>query len=57
MAVGDAAGQTDPLTGEGIHTGMIGGKLAAQTIHELFATGDFSEQACHLYHQRWMAAF
>jgi geranylgeranyl reductase family protein len=57
MAVGDAAGQTDPLTGEGIHTGMIGGKLAAQTIHELFATGDFSAQACQEYHHRWMAAF
>jgi geranylgeranyl reductase family protein len=57
MAVGDAAGQTDPLTGEGIHTGMIGGKLAAQTIHELFARGEFSAEACELYHERWMAAF
>jgi len=56
MAVGDAAGQTDPLTGEGIHTGMIGGKLAAQTIHELFASGDLSERACQVYHTRWMAA-
>ena len=54
---GDAAGQTDPLTGEGIHTGMIGGKLAAQTIEELFASGDFSEVACAQYHRRWMAAF
>jgi geranylgeranyl reductase family protein len=57
MAVGDAAGQTDPLTGEGIHTGMIGGKLAAQTIRELFLTGDFSASACQAYHARWMAAF
>jgi geranylgeranyl reductase family protein len=57
VAVGDAAGQTDPLTGEGIHTGMIGGKLAAHTIHELFARGEFSERACHVYHTRWMAAF
>ena len=57
MAVGDAAGQTDPLTGEGIHTGMIGGRLAAQRIHELFAAGDFSAGACAAYHARWMAAF
>ncbi len=57
VAVGDAAGQTDPLTGEGIHTGMIGGRLAAQTIEELFASGDFSEAACARYHRRWMAAF
>ena len=57
MAVGDAAGQTDPLTGEGIHTGMIGGRIAAETIHECFAAGDFSERACARYHARWMAAF
>jgi flavin-dependent dehydrogenase len=57
LAVGDAAGQTDPLTGEGIHTGMIGGKLAAQTIHELLAKGDCSATACQTYHGRWMAAF
>jgi geranylgeranyl reductase family protein len=57
MAVGDAAGQTDPLTGEGIHTGMIGGVLAAQTICEMFARGDFSERACRVYHERWMAEF
>ncbi len=57
FAVGDAAGQTDPLTGEGIHTGMIGGKLAALTVHELFAKGDFSASACQAYHRRWMEAF
>ncbi|MFN8626176.1 MAG: geranylgeranyl reductase family protein [Candidatus Binatia bacterium] len=57
LAVGDAAGQTDPLTGEGIHTGMIGGKLAAQTVHELFVRRDFSEEACRIYHARWMVAF
>ncbi len=57
LAVGDAAGQTDPLTGEGIHTAMIGGRLAAQTIHELLAEGDLSAAACARYHSRWMAAF
>ena len=57
MAVGDAAGQTDPLTGEGIHTGMIGSKIAAQTIHEMFAQNDFSEAASAKYHRRWMDDF
>jgi len=57
IAVGDAAGQIDPLTGEGIHTGMIAGKLAAETMHEQFARRDFSEAACAVYHARWMAAF
>ncbi len=57
MAVGDAAGQTDPLTGEGIHTGMIGAKLAALTIHEMYEQNDFSAKACRVYHQRWWKAF
>ncbi len=57
MAVGDAAGQTDPLTGEGIHTGMIGAKIAAQRIHELFQQNDFSEIACEEYHTRWWNSF
>ncbi|RMF19762.1 MAG: NAD(P)/FAD-dependent oxidoreductase [Deltaproteobacteria bacterium] len=57
MAVGDAAGQTDPLTGEGIHTGMIGGRIAAETIVELLEEGDLSAGACRRYHERWMKAF
>lgn len=57
LAIGDAAGQTDPLTGEGIHTGMIGAKLAAETIDEMLAAGEFSAQSCRRYHQRWMRAF
>jgi sulfite reductase alpha subunit-like flavoprotein/flavin-dependent dehydrogenase len=57
MAVGDAAGQTDPLTGEGIHTGMIGSKIAAQTIHEMFDQNNFSEAASAKYHKRWIDDF
>jgi flavin-dependent dehydrogenase len=57
LLVGDAAGQTDPLTGEGIHTGMIGGRIAAETIREMLARGDCSEAACARYHRRWMAEF
>ena len=57
MAVGDAAGQTDPLTGEGIHTAMIGGRIAARRVLEMFAACQFDEAASALYHQRWMEAF
>ncbi len=57
LAVGDAAGQTDPLTGEGIHTAMIGGRLAARRVLEMFAENRFDEEATAVYHQRWMAAF
>lgn len=57
MAVGDAAGQTDPLTGEGIHTAMIGGRLAARRVIEMFASNAFDDSAAAVYHQRWMEAF
>ena len=32
LIIGDAAGHIDPLTGEGIHTAMMGGKAAAETL-------------------------
>ncbi|MBK7973670.1 MAG: NAD(P)/FAD-dependent oxidoreductase [Deltaproteobacteria bacterium] len=57
VVVGDAAGQTDPLTGEGIHTAMIAARLAARTIHEAFARGDLSERALGAYHTAWTKAF
>jgi len=57
LIVGDAAGQVDPLTGEGIHTAMIAAKIAARTIVEMFQEGDFSEQSCKVYHDRWMKDF
>ncbi len=43
VIVGDAAGHIDPLTGEGIHTAMMGGKAAAETILEMRQAGDFSK--------------
>jgi flavin-dependent dehydrogenase len=43
IIIGDAAGHIDPLTGEGIHTAMMGGKAAAQTLLEMVENGDFSE--------------
>jgi len=57
LLVGDAAGQVDPLTGEGIHTGMQGGRLAAITIAEMFRKSNFSAQAGEVYHKCWMNSF
>jgi geranylgeranyl reductase family protein len=57
LLVGDAAGQTDPLTGEGIHTGMMAARIAAESVHEMLADGDLSEAACARYHARWQQAF
>jgi len=55
--VGDAAGQVDPLTGEGIHTGMVAGRFCAESILDMFARNDFSIENGERYHQRWWKAF
>ena len=57
LVLGDAAGQTDPLTGEGIHTAMIAAKIAARVLHEAFAEGDLSARRLDAYHGAWMNAF
>lgn len=57
LVLGDAAGQTDPLTGEGIHTAMIAAKIAARVLNEAFAEGDLSARRLVAYHDAWMKAF
>lgn len=57
MVIGDAAAHTDPLTGEGIHTAMLAGKIAATVIAEMFSAGDFSNKSCAVYHERVSEAF
>jgi menaquinone-9 beta-reductase len=39
LLVGDAAGFFDPLTGEGIHRALTGGKLAAEAVQTALETG------------------
>ncbi|KAI9028468.1 hypothetical protein DFJ74DRAFT_703446 [Hyaloraphidium curvatum] len=55
LVIGDAAGQVDPLTGEGIHTAMVAARLAAQTAAEMFSAGRFDEAATAVYERRWAA--
>lgn len=57
LVLGDAAGQTDPLTGEGIHTAMVAAKIAARVLHEAFAERDLSARRLAAYHDGWMKAF
>jgi len=57
ICLGDAAGQTDPLTGEGIHTAMIAAKIAARVLHDAFDLGDLSAQRLSAYHREWMTEF
>lgn len=57
IIVGDAAGHIDPLTGEGIHTAMMGGKAAAGAVAAMAASGDFSRRSARQYERRWMQLF
>ena len=57
LVTGDAAGMIDPMTGEGIHHAMEGGKIAAQTLIDCIKQGNYSAEAMKVYHQRWMYAF
>ncbi|MBV6512629.1 MAG: putative thiazole biosynthetic enzyme [Ignavibacteriaceae bacterium] len=51
MLVGDAARQVNPLSGGGIASGMIGGKLAGITAGEAILTGNLNH--IHEYEKRW----
>ncbi len=57
LVVGDAAGQIDPLTGEGIQYAMDAGEIAARTIQEALETSDFSREVMRKYHLGWMSLF
>ena len=57
LVVGDAAGMIDPLTGEGIHHAMEGGKIAAEFLGEALTVGNYDAELMKIYHQRWMAKF
>ena len=52
LLVGDAAGFINPLTGGGIHNGMISAQLAGQTIDEALQADDTSLDKLRIYEQR-----
>jgi geranylgeranyl reductase family protein len=49
LLVGEAAGLVNPLTGEGIDYALESGKIAAQHLVDLFATGDLSHERLAAY--------
>jgi geranylgeranyl reductase family protein len=57
LIIGDAAGQIDPLTGEGIQYAMDAAEIAAETLAEAFAANNFSEKFLRRYQERWMKSF
>jgi geranylgeranyl reductase family protein len=52
MLIGDAAGFINPITGGGIHNGMISAELAAQTAHEALTSGSTSLSQLKVYQRR-----
>ncbi|XP_002733821.1 conditioned medium factor receptor 1-like [Saccoglossus kowalevskii] len=57
ILVGDAAGMIDPMTGEGIHHAMDGGKIAANFLDEALLHGNYDNDMMKIYHERWMKQF
>jgi len=57
LVVGDAAGQIDPLTGEGIQYGMDAAEIAAVTLEAAFRAGDWSEGRLRSYQEAWLRSF
>jgi digeranylgeranylglycerophospholipid reductase len=57
MLCGDAAGQVIPLTGAGIHTSLVAGKIAGQVAGEAVQARDFSVAQLGKYKQRFKAVF
>jgi flavin-dependent dehydrogenase len=55
--VGDAAGQIDPLTGEGFQYGMDAAEIAAATLDDAFRAGDWSEDRLRPYQEGWLRSF
>jgi len=54
---GDAAGFTNPLTGEGIYYAMVSGEIAGKVLVDALANSEAHEQALSHYKQMWMKDF
>jgi digeranylgeranylglycerophospholipid reductase len=57
LLVGDAAHHTNPLTGGGIASAMLSGKLAAEQLDRAFKRNDLSENYLREYHRECWREF
>ena len=57
VVVGDAASFVDPINGEGIHTALESGRIAAYVANEGLRAGDLSAAFLSRYEHRWRSAF
>jgi digeranylgeranylglycerophospholipid reductase len=53
MLCGDAAGQVIPLTGAGIHTSLVAGKMAGEVAGKAAVEGDAGSKRLHAYQKRF----
>jgi len=57
LIIGEAAGQVDPFTGEGIQYGMDAAKIAADVLVDSFLLGDLSEDQLKQYQDQCSKKF
>jgi len=57
MLCGDAAGQVIPLTGAGIHTSLVAGRVAGQVAGEAVLSGDVSAKRLRKYKEKFEELF
>ena len=57
LVLGDAAGQIDPLTGEGIQYAMDAAEIAAETLILALGEGDLRAARLQRYHDGWQRRF
>jgi flavin-dependent dehydrogenase len=55
LLVGDAAGQTHPITGAGITQAIVCGKFAAQAITDALRKNDLN--LLHTYEEKWQGLY
>lgn len=57
VIVGDAAGHTDPLSGDGLQYGLRAAKMAAETLTRALTERNFSSSFMQRYERAWKSAF
>src|SRR6058998_3518287 len=57
MLCGDAAGQVIPLTGAGIHTSLVAGKVAGQVAGQAIQSNDVSRERLRKYSEQFDGLF
>ena len=53
LVVGDAGGFVSPLSGEGLYYALDSGRIAADSLDQLFKAGKFDKDSMMLYHNTW----